>query len=468
MLAKTSTLYISNFTNQNIENYKEINGNNIKLTGYCHNIRITKKLVFVVLRREDTTIQLIIFKEDHSDIYDKIIDISNESTIDIEGEIVNANIQSCSVTNFEIKVHKLNIISISNIIPFTLDDANETFNNQDNDENDRSKVGREIRLDNRWLDLRTTINHKLMKIRSLIEFNLRKFSMKQGFIEIHTPKLISAVSEGGSNVFDVNYFNKKVFLAQSPQLYKQIMINSGFNGVFEIGSIFRAENSNTYRHLCEFTGFDLEFIINPDQNHHDIINIIWKILYKTFMNLNSLEDVNYILGKIKVEPLVFPENPVIIDFLDGVNLLGQIGVYQDPLDDINSSNEKKLGEIIKEKYNTDMYVLINYPYKCRPFYTMKEGENYSRSFDIMMRGNEIASGAQRNHDPEILKNAIIEKGIILDDNSGLLDYIKSFEYGAIPHGGCGIGIERLIMLYFGLNNIRITSLFPRDPKRIIP
>ncbi len=286
--------------------------------------------------------------------------------------------------------------------------------------------------------------------------------------------MISASSEGGSNVFKLKYFDKTACLAQSPQLYKQMSVMS-LNKVFEFGSTFRAEDSYTYRHLCEFISLDLEFTIGPDQSHYDIVRYIWNILHKSFetLRIKQKDNIDYVLSLTKVEPLVFPLEPVIIDFCEGCEMLNEVLLKenkapQDLLKDIGSENERLLGNIIKEKFNTDIYVLINYPSDARPFYTMK-GSNpeYSCSFDIMMRSTEISSGAQRIHDPDILKQSIQNKGITLE-GSGLEYYVKSFESGALPHGGCGIGLERLVALYLGLPNVRYVSMFPRDPKRLDP
>jgi nondiscriminating aspartyl-tRNA synthetase len=480
-----SSNYLDTFTNESIEKFLTIGSNDLKLVGFCHNIRINKKMIFVVLRKGINTIQLIIFKNKTPDQYEIISKLNNEATIDVVGTIVKATVKSCTVTNYEIQLKDVIVINPSKKLPFSLDDANETFHSDsiedekyESDKIDekkeasavRCKVDRMTRLDNRWIDLRIPINQKIFKLGSHMEACMRNILIEENFFEIHTPKIIPAVSEGGANVFEVNYFGKKVFLAQSPQLYKQMMINAGFGKVFEVGPVFRAENANTYRHLCEFMGIDFEFEIRPDQNHIDIIKTIWHILYGTFETFYAKhsESIDYVLEKTNTKPLIFPKDPVIIDFQIGCKMLNETGHEQDPLDDIGSINEKILGELVKEKYKTDVYALVGYPNAVRPFYTMPQDETYSRSFDIMMRGNEISSGAQRVHDPVKLKQAILNKGIKLDGESGLEDYLRSFETGSLPHGGCGIGLGRLLMLYLGLPNIRNATLFPRDPKRITP
>ena len=455
---------ITEFTNNNIENYLD---NQVNTIGYQQGKRIAKNMIFTVLRRGENTIQLITFKKDNNELYERMSKINNEATLNIYGKVSKAVVKSCSVSNYEIIVNNINIINESKeVLPFTQDDVSIYCN-----DDDVNIVGRQIRLDNRYLELRTLLNQKIFRLKSLLEASIRNELIANNFMEIHTPKIIPAVSEGGANVFQVEYFKNKAYLAQSPQLYKQMMINSGFDNVFEIGAVYRAENACTYRHLCEFTGLDLEFTINPDQDHKDIIKKIWKILYNGFRNFEekNKDSIKYVLDKTKTEDMIFPEEALIINFEDGVKLLHERGIDQDINDDIGTVNEKILGSIIKEKYGSDVFALEGYPKNARPFYTMpKNNSNYTKSFDIMMRCNEIASGAQRIHDPDQLKESINNKGIILDGKTGLEDYVKSFEYGSIHHGGCGIGLERLIMLYLGLKNVRETSLFPRDPSRITP
>jgi aspartyl-tRNA synthetase len=486
-----ATLTFKSFNNNEANRIFSLNaGLSVQLSGFCHNIRSRKTQHFIVLRKGTETIQLICFKSQSPDTFNKILGLSTEATIFVQGKLVAANVKSCTVTNHEVSISDIQIINSSKVIPFSLDDAQETFAesfSKDSTEEDelhttdisaRSTVSRQIRLDNRWLDLRIPVNQHIFKLKSLMEASIRQVLIDEDFTEIHTPKLISAVSEGGSNVFSVDYFGKKAYLAQSPQLYKQMMINAGFQRVFEVGPVFRAENANTYRHICEFTGLDFEFEINPDESHIHIIRLIWSILFRAFRDFEAkyTDRINYVLGITKTEKLIFPENPVIIDFVEGCRILRDNGIDQSLDSDIGSVNEKILGDLIRKIHNTDMYVLINYPMNARPFYTMPMSDSetdstepkYSKSFDIMMRCNEISSGAQRIHNPEQLIKAILNKGIKLDGTSGLEDYVKSFETGSMPHGGCGIGLERLCMLYFGLPNVRNTSLFPRDPKRITP
>ncbi len=479
------SLFLEEFTNEEVKKIAEQDKESkVQLVGFCHNIRPNKRMIFVVLRKGTQTIQLIVFN-DGTDAFNIFNKINIESTVHVTGVIVPAKVKTCTCTNYEIKVIKVEVISLSKQqLPFSLEDANETFHQgsledaenaentmNENDENQRCKVGRKHRLDFRWLDLRGQTNQYIFILRSKMEESIRLELSKRKFIEIHTPKIIKGSSEGGSEVFKLDYHEQKACLAQSPQLCKQMVVNSGFEKVFEFGPIFRAEKASSYRHLCEFTGFDMEFVIKPIESHIEIIGTVWAILYNAVLHFERImsNEIENVLDKTKTLKLVFPEKPLVLNFKQGVELLRERGFVQDGEKDIGSVNEKHLGNIIKEKYGSDVYVLAEYPESTRPFYTMLcEDKKYTKSFDFMMRGNEISSGAQRIHNSAILKERILAKGITLNDESGLEHYVESFETGSMPHGGCGIGMERLLALYLGLGNIRTTSLFPRDHVRLTP
>ena len=243
-------------------------------------------------------------------------------------------------------------------------------------------------------------------------------------------------------------------------------INSDFKRVFEIGPVFRAEKSNTHRHLTEFTGLDLEMRIKEDYQEvkkvlYDLIVYIFDYLKKYYFN-----EIKIISDQYGCLPLKYSDEMICITYETAVNLLNQNGVKMNVTDDLNTQNEKLLGEIIKKKYDTDLFILDKFPLNIRPFYTMPSDDNiFTHSYDIILRGQEILSGAQRIHDYELLKKRIVEKGINPDT---VKSYLDSFKYGSYPHGGGGFGLERFVQSFLGLDNIRKTSLFPRDPSRIEP
>lgn len=447
----------------------------------------SSNLCFVILRFQQTTLQCICLKKVMgAENFDAITKIPMESLITIKGHLENlppsqSKIESCSYHNFEFHVEGFEIVNRAVETPiFTLTNANclyegkceeeedEENNNEENNNKKRNSVLLKTRLDNRYLDLRTPLNNVIFKLQSKIVNYFREHLNNLKFTEIHSPKLLGTSSESGASVFELKYFNSKAFLAQSPQLYKQMAINADFNKVFEIGPVFRAENSFSNRHLCEFTGMDIEMQLTPPFDYLEIIFLLWNTLKYVFDGLEKTctTEITYLKNIHTFEDFVCPDKPVIITFNQGVELLEQHGYHQSLDEDLETPNERALGEIIKAKFGSDLFVLTEYPIKARPFYTKRiEGTNFTKSYDIIMRGQEICSGAQRENDYETLIKQMTELGLSL---APFEDYLNSFKSGSPPHGGGGFGLERILMLYFNLGNVRMTSLFPRDPKRIRP
>lgn len=272
--------------------------------------------------------------------------------------------------------------------------------------------------------MRTPANQAVFRVQSAVCELFREFLLANNFTEIHTPKLIGGASEGGANVFEVitisrchdnqvKYFDRKAFLAQSPQLYKQMAICADMDRVFEIGPVFRAEQSFTHRHLTEFVGLDLEMAFK--EHYHEVLEMIGKMFIHMFDNLKGrfghlLEAVN---AQYKFEPLVYSNPPLILTFAEGIKLLNEAGVKQDPLADMGTPEEKELGRIVKKKFGTDFYILDKFPACARPFYTMPDpvDPRYANAYDIFIRGEEIVSGAQRVHDPDMLLQKIKDSKI---------------------------------------------------------
>jgi nondiscriminating aspartyl-tRNA synthetase len=329
-------------------------------------------------------------------------------------------------------------------------------------------VGQKIRLDYRWLDLRTPANQAIFRIESMVGCLFREFLMKNHFVEIHTPKLIGGASEGGSDVFQLDYFGQPACLAMSPQLHKQMTAAcSGFERVFETGPIFRAENSNTRRHLCEFTGLDFEMVIHEHYNEAlDVFNDLFIYIFDGLKERCAVE-LERVREQYPFKDLKYLRPSLKLTYAEGCALLREAGVKQGDYEDLSTENEKKLGDIVAEKYGTDFFFLDKFPLAVRPFYTMPDPKNpnLSNSYDFFIRGQEILSGAQRIHDPDLIEERATVHGIDLKD---IKSYVDSFRHGTQPHAGGGIGLERVVMLYLGLTNIRKSAWFPRDPKRIAP
>ncbi|MBR3071101.1 aspartate--tRNA(Asn) ligase, partial [Fibrobacter sp.] len=317
------------------------------------------------------------------------------------------------------------------------------------------------RLDNRVFDLRVPTTQAIFKLQSGVAHLFREYLDSQNFIEIHSPKLIGGASEGGSNVFKFKYFNQDACLAQSPQLYKQMCIISDFKRVYEIGPVFRAENSFTSRHLCEFTGLDIEMEIK--EHFFEVLDVLGELFYFIFKGLNEryAKELEIVNNQYPFEPLVLTPEVLKLPWSEGIKLLTENGFKQDINEDLDTENEKALGKLVKDKYKTDFYILYGYPKSARPFYTMPDpkDDNFTNSFDAFIRGEEILSGAQRIHDYDLLLQKVKEKEI---NPETLSDYLNAFKLGAPAHGGAGIGLERVVKLFVGLGNIKKCVLFPRD------
>lgn len=452
-------------------------------------IRGKGKTCFIQLRSQLFTCQLgmFAFGEEGQPAIELVkfaAKITPESIVDVYGTVVAAQqkVESCTQQDVEILVEKIFVVSAAAIgLPFQLSDAsrhdpldtgldNEEKEEIDTPEDGNNKVIRvsqTVRLNNRFMDLRTPANQAIFKIQSRVCQYFRQFFIDRDFIEIHSPKIIPGVSEGGSQVFNVDYFGTQCCLAQSPQLYKQMTVVSDFHRVFEVGPVFRAEDSNTHRHMCEFIGLDFEMEII--EHYHEVLRTISDLFVYIFdqVNANCKAELAAVNTQYPFEPLKYNQNVLVITFDEANKLLVEAGEPHEPFADMSTPQEKKLGQIIKEKYDVDLYIVDKFPSAIRPFYTMpnKEDPRYSNSYDVFLRGEEITSGAQRIHDAALLRKRAAECEI---PESSIRDYVRSFEYGAVAHGGGGIGLSRVTMLFLGLNNIRKSSLFPRVPNRCTP
>ncbi|KJH53019.1 aspartate--tRNA ligase [Dictyocaulus viviparus] len=432
-------------------------GEEVWIRGRIHAIRTKGKTCFLVLRQQIYTVQVMVFVSDKisKQMLKFVSNIPKESIVDVHGHIQNveAQIESCTQKNAEIHADQVFIVSSSEQrLPLQIEDASRRHDNADG----LAAVNLDTRLDNRLF---------------------RDILIDRGFVEIHTPKIISAASEGGANVFTVSYFKGSAYLAQSPQLYKQMAIAGDFEKVFTIGGVFRAEDSNTHRHMTEFVGLDLEMAFSF--HYHESISLnylclkvmhtIGSVLIHVFKGLQRdyAAAIEAVARQYPTEPFEFCEPALVLTYPEALAILREDGVEIGDEDDLSTPVEKQLGRLVKEKFKTDFFILDKFPLAVRPFYTMPDPHDsrYSNSYDMFMRGEEILSGAQRIHDAEFLVQRAKHHNIDLDK---IQSYTDSFKYGCPPHAGGGIGLERVTMLFLGLHNIRLASMFPRDPKRITP
>ncbi|XP_034280228.1 aspartate--tRNA ligase, cytoplasmic isoform X2 [Pantherophis guttatus] len=438
--------------------------------GRIHTSRAKGKQCFLVIRQQQFNIQALVAVGDHASkqMVKFAANINKESIVDIEGVIrkVPNKIGSCTQQDVELHIQRIYVISLAEPrLPLQLDDAIRP--EVEGEEEGRATVNQDTRLDNRVIDLRTSTSQAVFRVQSGVCQLFRETLIHKGFVEIQTPKIISAASEGGANVFTVSYFKSSAYLAQSPQLYKQMCICADFDKVFCIGPVFRAEDSNTHRHLTEFVGLDIEMAFN--YHYHEVVDEIADTLVQIFKGLQERfqTEIQTVCKQFPCEPFKFLEPTLRLEYREALAMLREAGVEMGDEDDLSTPSEKLLGRLVKEKYDTDFYILDKYPLAVRPFYTMPDPANpiTSNSYDMFMRGEEILSGAQRIHDPELLTERALHHGIDLEK---IKSYIDSFRFGAPPHAGGGIGLERVTMLYLGLSNVRQTSMFPRDPKRLTP
>lgn len=460
-----------------------------------HSVRARGKIFFVVLRRGFSTVQLtgatgeIVTKE----MMKYVSKLPAETVVDVEAVVTKPAdpIQSCSVSDVELQIVKIFAVSRPSLdLPFSLEEAGrrlpegeEDFFDEDEEEAKAKevaesaaadpaakhfiKVGQKTRLDNRVLDLRTPANHAIFRLQSRVCHHFREYLWDLGFTEIHSPKIIAGTSEGGAAVFRLKYFGREACLAQSPQLYKQMGVMADFFRVFEIAPVFRAENANTHRHMTEFMGLDFEMEIK--EHYHEVLSVLGNLFVHIFDALkdNCAKEIGAVNEQFPFEALKYrpKDQTLVLTFAEAAKMLEEAG---EPVDnDFTTPQEKLLGKLVRAKYDTDFYIVDKYPSTARPFYTMPDHDdpNVTNSYDVFIRGEEITSGAQRIHDAEMLAKRAQECGIEVDT---IQSYIESFRFGAYPHGGAGIGLERVVMLYLGLSNIRKSSMFPRDPKRYTP
>ena len=471
-----SPLIVSDtMTERNFRNIDELsawNNQTVWVRARVGNSRAVGKGIFLIFRDGLDSVQAIVWQNTGTvpkGMVKYAQGISLESIVDIECLVRPAaeTVQSCSVKDFELQIKQIHVVSRAGDLPFTIEDAGRS--EEECERTGLPSVSQDVCLNYRWVDLRTPANQAIFRVQSGVCMLFREFLYKERFIEIHTPKLGAGTAEGGANVFNLKYFNQDACLAQSPQLYKQMAAAcGGLDRVMEIGPVFRAENSNTHRHLCEFTGLDFEMTIK--EHYYECLDVMGRLFHYIFDGLNERfnHELVVISQQYPYEPLRYSRPPLRLSFHEGITMLKEAGFHEaDYDDDISTPMEKALGKLVADKYKTDFYMMDKYPLAVRPFYTMPCPENpkASNSYDLFIRGEEIVSGAQRIHDPELIKKRATEMGIPLDS---IAHYVDAFKHGALPHAGGGIGMERVVMLFLGLKNIRKTSMFPRDPGRLSP
>lgn len=418
----------------------EKDGEQVTVAGWVHEIRDLGGLVFIVLRDREGFLQITLPKKAvERETFNRARKISRESVIKVEGIVKK---EEKAPNGFE-------------IIPKTIEVLNESLAPLPLEVTEKVPADLDTRLDNRFIDLRRPKINAIFRIKSQVVRSIREFLYEEGFIEVQTPKIVSTATEGGTELFPISYFEKEAFLNQSPQLYKQIMMSAGFEKVFEIGPIFRAEEHNTTRHLNEATSIDIEMSFT---DHEGVMKILERLIARVYADV--LEKCGKFLQilelNLEVPKIPFPR----ISYSSALEIVRRS--REIPWgEDLDLQALKILGAEIG-----GLYFITDWPTKIKPFYVMTfEDERISKSFDLMHGYIELASGAQREHRYERLVENIKAKGL---HPESFEFYLKAFRYGMPPHAGWGLGLERLLMAMLNLSNIREAMLFPRDRTRISP
>ena len=426
-------------------------GQTVTLRGWVQTLRDQKYMQFIVLRNPTGTVQVALEKQQNPGLAKIVSTLTRESAVRLTGRVV----QNPHVRLGGIEIHLADLrIENRAASPLPIEPFGEGL------------PGLEPRLNWRHLDLRRPENHLLFQVQTAVEAAMRTFWYREGFIEIHTPKLMGTASESGAELFELPYFGTTAYLAQSPQFYKQMAMAAGFDKVFEIGPVFRANPSFTSRHDTEFTSVDVE--IAWIESHADLMAFEeqWLCHILSAVQKTHGEAIAEHFGfEVAVPARPFPR----IAMEEAVARLAERGYTPPPekLGDLCPRGERLLGEYIRESFGHEFVFLTDYPVSVRPFYHMRYPENLAitKSFDLLWKGLELTTGAQREHRPDILAAQAQEKGLRLEP---LRFYLDFFRYGCPPHGGFGFGLTRMLMILLGRNNVREVTYLYRGPKRLYP
>ncbi|MBR7153081.1 MAG: aspartate--tRNA(Asn) ligase [Candidatus Methanomethylophilaceae archaeon] len=418
----------------------------VVISGWVQDVRNMGGISFLTLRDRFGTIQVTMPKKKiDPELFGLLTKLSRETAVSVTGDVKESNQTALGLE----------------VIPTAAEVHSEAAVPLPLGVIDKVEAGMDTRLNNRFLDLRKPEVKAIFELKALMVELIEEAVRTNGFTQVYTPKIGAAGAEGGAELFKVEYFDRPAYLAQSPQLYKQILMSSGLDRIFELGPAFRAEQSNTNRHVTEFISFDCEmaWIENEEQVMAMIEEIIDHVL--NGMRERGAKQLEVLGKEINVPARPYP----ILTYSECLEMVNANGLPLKEGDDLGTEGEKIIGDLMAEK-GIDLYFIAEYPEEAKPFYIMeKDGTPYSFSFDLDYRGQEISSGGQREHRYEVLVERMRKKGLDPEDFGFYLD---AFRYGMPPHGGWGIGIERLLVKMLDLSNIREAILFPRDPSRLAP
>lgn len=424
-------------------------GTSVTLKGWVQTVRNQKKMQFIVLRDHTGAAQVVHQKQGEGDTLDATIgSLTAESAVEVRGDVV-AN-QHVKLGGLEIVAHEIIVHSLADAqLPIAADS------------------GLDLRLDWRFLDLRQPRNRLIFEVQTTAERAMREFWEQEGFLEIHSPKFMGGASESGAELFRVEYFDGFAYLAQSPQFYKQMAMAAGFERIFEVGPVFRANPSFTSRHDTEFTSVDVE--ISWVDSHEDVMSLEERWLQRILQAVHDLhgDAIRQEFGvEVTVPQVPFPR----VTLAEAHQILRNLG-HVPPADsregDLDPEGERVLARHIQDTHGSEFVFVTDYPITVRPFYHMRypDRPDTTKSFDLIWKGLEVTTGAQREHRSDILAAQATEKGLGLEAIQYYLDF---FKFGCPPHGGYGFGLTRMLMVMLGVKNVREVTYLYRGPNRLSP
>ena len=422
---------------------KDVTPGVCRVQGFVENFRNKRTMAFIVVKDFTGKLQITIEKEKHPEMLEMLDKLTIHSVVTFEGEVVAS--EYVKMGGKEMYPDTMHVESYAEALPIK----------------DDSDI--DVRMDYRWIDLRREKNHLMISLQTTLTAAMREFLVERGFVEIHTPKLIAAASESGSDVFEVKYFDGHAYLAQSPQFYKQMAMASGLERIFETGPVFRAEKSYTNKHATEFTGFDLEFsYVNGCE---DVMKMEEELLTYALGKVKAAhgDAIKELFGMdLEVPTLPFPRMKLADVYRELEERYGYT-VPEELHGDLTTEAERMTHKLCKDMFGHEFLFITDYDAKERAFYHMRDERGVPQGYDLIWRGVEITTGAQREHRYDVLKAQAEEKGLAED----VKFYLEFFKYGCPPHGGFGLGIDRLTMLFLGLSIKEVQFLF-RGPNRLTP
>ena len=422
---------------------KDIAPGTHRISGFVENFRNKKSMAFIVVRDVTGKMQVTVIKEEHPEMLEMLDTLTPHSVVTFEGEVVAS--EYVKLGGIEMYPTSMKVESVADAIPIK----------------DDSDI--DVRMDYRWIDLRREKNHLMLQLQTTLTNAMREFLLERNFVEIHTPKLIGAASESGSDVFEVKYFDGNAYLAQSPQFYKQMAMASGLERIFETGPVFRAEKSYTNKHATEFSGFDLEF--SYIDSFEDVMKMEEELLTYAIAKVKAAhgDKLKELFGlELEVPTLPFPR----MKLADVYSELEARYGYKGPDElkgDLTTEAERMTKQLCRDMFGHEFLFVTDYAAEERAFYHMRNEAGVPQGYDLIWRGVEITTGAQREHRYDVLRRQAEEKGLLED----VKFYLEFFKYGCPPHGGFGIGIDRLTMLFLDISIKEVQFLF-RGPNRLTP